>query len=144
MRLLLSVPLSVCEAHGAVKRLLYSDLYNTFFTCDPKGSHLGSGGGTSWLLERCYQSERNDSMKTEDDDDFEGWLLREQRIIIHSGGQSRRLPSYGPCGKLLLPVPVFRWSRGQTCDQTLLDLQMPLYEEVMRRAPSHLRTLVSC
>ncbi|KAF8299549.1 putative fucose kinase [Trypanosoma cruzi] len=144
MRLLLSVPLSVCEAHGAVKRLLYSDLYNTFFTCDPKGSHLGSGGGTSWLLERCYQSERNDSMTTEDDDDFEGWLLREQRIIIHSGGQSRRLPSYGPCGKLLLPVPVFRWSRGQTCDQTLLDLQMPLYEEVMRRAPSHLRTLVSC
>ena len=38
------------------------------------------------------------------------------------GGQSRRLPAYAPAGKLLMPIPVFRWSRGQRLDQTLLDL----------------------
>ncbi len=26
-------------------------------------------------------------------------------LIIHAGGDSRRLPAYGPCGKLFLPVP---------------------------------------
>ncbi|KEG07545.1 putative fucose kinase [Trypanosoma grayi] len=151
MRVLLSVPLSASTAQAALQKGLLSQHHNVFFTSDPQGSHLGSGAGTAWLLEACYRADQNDEENHNNNNtgshetaSFLRWLAREPRIIVHSGGQSRRLPAYGPCGKVLAPIPVFRWSRGQTCEQTLLDLQMPLYKEVMRRAPPHLRTLVSC
>ena len=99
-----------------------------FCTCDPIGHRLGSGGGTAWLLHQAYLNEKGDS-------DFDAWLASEKRILIHAGGQSRRLPSYAVQGKVLMPIPVFRWERGQRIDQTLLDLQLPLYERLMTMAP---------
>ena len=66
-----------------------------------------------------------------------------QRILLHAGGQSRRLPAYAPSGKILTPIPVFRWARGQRIDQTLLDLQLPLYQEILQKAPATLRTLIA-
>lgn len=103
-----------------------------FCTSDPVGQKLGSGGGTTWLLEQCAQGER-----------FESWISREKRILLHAGGQSRRLPAYGACGKVLLPMPVFRWACGQNLNQTLLDLQLPLYEQIMGMAPEGLHTLIA-
>ena len=73
---------------------------------------------------------------------FNEWLSREKRILIHAGGQSRRLPSYAPSGKVLTPIPVFRWERGQRLSQTLLDLQLPLYERLMAAAPDNIHTMV--
>ena len=64
------------------------------------------------------------------------------RIILHAGGQSRRLPAYAPSGKILTPIPIFRWERGQRLSQDLLSLQMPLYERIMEKAPERLRTMV--
>ena len=109
-----------------------------FCTCDPIGHRLGSGGGTAWLLEQAFQSEaRHDK-----EENFGNWLQSERRILIHAGGQSRRLPSYAVQGKVLMPVPVFRWERGQRIDQTLLDLQLPLYERLMQMAPPNIHTMV--
>ena len=42
-------------------------------------------------------------------------------------------PAYAPVGKILTPVPVFRWQHGQRPDQTLLDIQTPLYDLIMQR-----------
>ena len=70
------------------------------------------------------------------------WLPREKRILLHAGGQSRRLPSYAPSGKILTPVPVFRWERGQRLSQDLLSLQLPLYEQMMQMAPERIHTMV--
>ena len=64
---------------------------------------------------------------------FADWLGREKRLLLHAGGQSRRLPAYAASGKSLTPIPVFRWARGQRIDQTLLDLQVPLYEKMLER-----------
>lgn len=91
---------------------------------DPEGLKVGSGGGTAWLLagHQKYVSHSGS---------FTDYLEADKRIIIHAGGQSRRLPAYAPSGKILAPVPVFRWSRGQRIDQTLLDLQLPLLERIM-------------
>lgn len=109
-----------------------------FCTCDPIGHRLGSGGGTAWLLEQAFQNEaRHDK-----EENFGNWLQSERRILIHAGGQSRRLPSYAVQGKVLMPVPVFRWERGQRIDQTLLDLQLPLYERLMQMAPPNIHTMV--
>ena len=102
-----------------------------FCTCDPIGHRLGSGGGTAWLLQQACGNA-----------DFDTWLSQEKRILIHAGGQSRRLPSYAVQGKVLMPVPVFRWERGQRIDQTLLDLQLPLYERLMAIAPQNIHTMV--
>ena len=74
--------------------------------------------------------------------EFSQWLSGEKRILLHAGGQSRRLPAYAPSGKILTPVPVFRWERGQKLSQNLLSLQLPLYERIMQAAPAHLRTMV--
>lgn len=97
---------------------------------------LGSGGGTAWLLKECY-NEFADGIS------FSGWLGKEKRILLHAGGQSRRLPGYAPSGKILTPVPVFRWERGQHLEQNLLSLQLPLYEKIMSLAPENLHTLIA-
>ena len=103
-----------------------------FCTCDPEGHRIGSGGGTAWLLQQAWNGEQP----------FDEWLDSEKRILVHAGGQSRRLPAYAPSGKALMPIPVFRWSRGQRIGQDLLSLQLPLYEQIMQSAPSSLHTMV--
>lgn len=104
--------------------------------CDPGGARVGSGGGTAWMLYRAWQKESPELV-------FGSWLTRQKRMILHAGGQSRRLPAYAPVGKILTPVPVFRWQRGQRLDQTLLDLQAPLYDRILQLAPSGVNTLVA-
>ena len=109
-----------------------------FCTCDPVGHRLGSGGGTTWLLEEAYRSEKQEAKS----ETFEAWLSREKRILIHAGGQSKRLPSYAVSGKMLMPIPVFRWERGQRLSQDLLSVQLPLYEKMMAMAPDTIHTMV--
>jgi galactokinase/mevalonate kinase-like predicted kinase len=97
---------------------------NWFVLSDPKGTKIGSGGGTAYLLAE-HKKLKGKSTNLKE------YLAAEKKIIIHAGGQSRRLPAYAPSGKILAPIPIFRWSRGQRLDQTLLDLQMPLLRKVM-------------
>ncbi len=130
---LLSLPPNLVDAFHEVTGLSEKEYY---CTSDPIGARLGSGGGTTWLLEECYRN------SGEADVDFAEWLSSEKRILLHAGGQSRRLPSYAPSGKILTPVPIFRWERGQKLSQTLLDLQLPLYERIMRSAPEGMHTLI--
>ncbi len=132
MKKLLSLPPNVVECFHKVSGRSPEEY---FCTSDPADRKLGSGGGTIWLLEKARAAEGDSS--------FGEWLGREKRILLHAGGQSRRLPAYAPSGKVLTPVPVFRWARGQRLRQTLLDLQLPLYERIMQRAPEHLHTLVA-
>ena len=101
-----------------------------FCTSDPIGMKLGSGGGTTWLLREWYRKQQTEHST-------------EKRILLHAGGQSRRLPGYAPSGKILTPIPVFRWARGQKLGQNLLSLQVPLYEKIMEQAPEKLRTLIA-
>ena len=109
-----------------------------FCTHDPIGRKLGSGGGSAWLLEACYE----EGERTKEYGGFDAWLASGKRILIHAGGQSRRLPAYAPSGKILIPIPVFRWERGQRLSQDLLSLQVPLYERIMQAAPDSLHTMI--
>lgn len=103
-----------------------------FCTCDPIGKKLGSGAGTTWLLDRWEESEEY----TEAD-------KSRKKIIIHAGGQSRRLPAYATVGKVLTPIPVLRWAVGEKIDRDLLSLQLPLYEKILKAAPQGLNTLIA-
>lgn len=131
MKKLLSLPPNLVSCFHEVE---HADRCEWFCTSDPVGSKLGSGGGTTWLLE--------EAMRAEQGSDFLAWLSGEKRILLHAGGQSRRLPAYAPSGKILTPIPVYRWGKGQRLTQNLLSLQLPLYEQMMRKAPASLHTMV--
>ena len=133
MHYLLSLPPNVVSHFHAITGLSPEQW---FCTHDPIGHKLGSGGGTTWLLEACCRAEKADA-------DFNEWIGREKRVLLHAGGQSRRLPCYAPQGKVLTPIPVFRWESGQRINQTLLDLQTPLYDAILDRAPKSLNTLIA-
>ena len=115
-----------------------------YCTHDPVGSKLGSGGGTAWLLLKALGATTSlDGTLTDyQPEAFANALSGDRRILIHAGGQSRRLPAYAPSGKILTPIPVFRWERGQRLSQDLLQLQLPLYERIMEQAPPQLHTMV--
>lgn len=133
MKKLLSLPPNLVACFHDI---MHADYKEWFCTSDPVGHKLGSGGGTAWLLKACREEEGDKGALTD-------WLAKEKRILLHAGGQSRRLPGYAPSGKILTPIPVFRWARGQRLTQNLLSLQLPLYEEIMDKAPEGLHTLIA-
>ena len=133
MKKLLSLPPNLVDCFHDIE---HADVNEWFCTSDPVGRKLGSGGGTAWLLEACRQQDAPQET-------FMNWLGREKRILLHAGGQSRRLPGYAPSGKILTPIPVFRWARGQRLSQNLLSLQLPLYQQIMEKAPDNLHTLIA-
>ena len=134
MKKLLSLPPNLVNCFHEVTGLSREEW---FCSNDPVGQKLGSGGGTAWLMQQAYEAEMpgRDLL-------FDDWLSREKRLLLHAGGQSRRLPAYAPSGKILTPIPVFRWERGQRLSQDLLSLQVPLYQRIMDMAPERLHTMV--
>lgn len=63
---------------------------------DPDGQRVGSGGATFNVLK--FIAEDSADM---DSDYFKGKRI----LVIHSGGDSKRVPQYSACGKLFSPVP---------------------------------------
>ena len=107
-----------------------------FALSDPKGVAVGSGGGSCWLLYSQWKLSGSTLS-------FEEWLATESRVLIHAGGESRRLPAYAPSGKTLTPIPVFRWAKGQSLRQNLLDLQLPLYSRLLESAKGGAKVLIA-
>lgn len=64
---------------------------NYLVLSDPDGKRVGSGGATLNVLREIWQLEHS----------FDGLRL----LVIHSGGDSKRVPQYSACGKLFSPVP---------------------------------------
>ena len=116
MQKLLSLPPNLVSAFYELENV---DRTEWFCTSDPVGMKLGSGGGTTWLL-REWQKERDrkylaeERIPTEKCIPTEKSIPIEKRILLHAGGQSRRLPGYAPSGKILTPIPVFRWTKTGT------------------------------
>ena len=107
-----------------------------FATSDPPARRLGSGGGTAHLLAEAWRA-------TGAGRSFSAWLNAERKVIVHGGGQNRRLPAYAPTGTVLMPFPVLRWAHGQRLDQTLLDAQLPGYERLLEQAPPGIVAMVA-
>ncbi len=60
---------------------------------DPDGKRVGSGGATLNVLR--YLVEAEESLE----------VFQKRLLVIHSGGDSKRVPQYSVCGKLFSPVP---------------------------------------
>lgn len=136
MKKLLSLPPNLVDSFHDITGYSHADW---FCTNDPVGHKLGSGGGSTWLLTQAYEAEKSNAGA---DAGFASWLASDRRLLLHAGGQSRRLPSYAPSGKILTPIPVYRWERGQRLGQDLLSLQVPFYEHIMNAAPACFHTMI--
>ena len=133
MQRLLSLPSRIAREFA----VLEPDRARDWFTgSDPVGQNLGSGGGTAHLLLEAWRA-------TASQQSFTDWLRQSRKLIIHAGGESRRLPAYAVSGKALIPMPVLRWSHGQRLDQTLLDLQQSVYESIFNAAPPNARVMIT-
>lgn len=58
---------------------------------DPDGKRVGSGGATLNVLRYVHEKA--------------GSFENQRILVIHSGGDSKRVPQYSACGKLFSPVP---------------------------------------
>ncbi len=96
-------------------------------SCDPAGSKLGSGGGLVHALHEDWQALGSPGR-------FSEWVVAAPKTAVMAGGQSRRLPAYAATGKVLIPMPVLRWSTGQRIDGTLLDFMVPAFSRILDAA----------
>jgi galactokinase/mevalonate kinase-like predicted kinase len=76
---------------------------------------VGTGGSTLWALHRLLETRGGEA----------GAFLGSQRILlIHAGGESRRLPCYAPEGKLFSPLPL---ASSALLPPVVLDAQLSLF-----------------
>lgn len=61
---------------------------------DPEGKRVGSGGATLQVLRKLAETK-----------DIAGDFHNKRILVIHSGGDSKRVPQYSVCGKLFSSVP---------------------------------------
>ncbi len=101
---------------------LLGDVENVLVVADPGGKRVGSGGSTLFCLMRVLEQQMGNDLS--DVSRFRQILSSQRILIIHAGGDSKRLPAYGPCGKIFVPVP----GKSDSClPLTLFDRQLPTY-----------------
>jgi fucokinase len=145
---------SAYEAQLRLRRELglLPQVRESLVVADLEGRRIGSGGSTIYCLEKviereqkrlserraggtacatttspaCSESQVGQAVPpaTPACGRFEEVLRHLRILIVHAGGDSRRLPAYGPCGKIFVPVP------GKTrtgLPATLFDLLVPAF-----------------
>ncbi|HTX72965.1 MAG TPA: L-fucokinase, partial [Rectinemataceae bacterium] len=97
---------------------------------DPPRGRVGSGGGTLWAL---YQyAAQLEGLRSSPAEWISGGgperarrLLKDKRILLlHAGGESRRLPAYYPEAKLFAPVPA---ASSSVVQPVVLDQELSLF-----------------
>ncbi len=97
---------------------------------DPAGRRVGSGGATLNALRALV--EKNETRTVEE---LQRWWAANRVLIIHSGGQSQRLPQYSVSGKLFGALPVQTpWGEMST----VFDEMLALSTEWATRLPAGL------
>ena len=110
-----------------VKRGLYPREIDFLVFSDPPAGRAGSGGGTIWALLSLLREEGLDLISGNDSalaQDAAARLSRRRILVIHAGGESRRLPAYVPEGKLFAPVPV---PSSSFLPPVVLDVELSLF-----------------
>ncbi len=92
-----------------VQRGLYPREVDFRVYSDPPAGRVGSGGGTIWALLAMLRDEGLDLLTPRRDvdkavDEALARLSSRRILVIHAGGESRRLPCYVPEGKIFAPI----------------------------------------
>ena len=121
---------------------LLPEVGTALVVADPMGKRVGSGGSTLVCLMRVLAAEIQRTAGATRPRDLRRPLERILRglriLILHAGGDSRRVPAYGPCGKIFSPVPTETASplvRARTraaVISTLFDRLYPVFLDLPR------------
>jgi galactokinase/mevalonate kinase-like predicted kinase len=103
---------------------LLSDVREAIVVADPGGRRIGSGGSTLHCLMEVLRRRLGDRLADSAVSDWQQTLAELRILIVHAGGDSRRLPAYGPCGKIFIPVP---GENDSAVCLSLFDRQLPTY-----------------
>jgi fucokinase len=103
---------------------LLGDVREAIVVADPGGRRIGSGGSTLYCLMEVLRRRLGSRLAKSDAREWEQVLAELRVLIIHAGGDSRRLPAYGPCGKIFIPVP---GENDSAVCLSLFDRQLPTY-----------------
>jgi fucokinase len=133
------------QAYEAQLRLrrelgLLPQVRESFVVADLEDRRIGSGGSTVYCLAQVLERERKGLSEPRTSESVLDILRRLRVLIVHAGGDSRRLPAYGPCGKIFVPVP------GQThtgLPATLFDLLVPEFLNLPTGAPGRGQIVVA-
>lgn len=118
---------SAYEAQLRVRRELglLAGVREVLVVADPAGKRVGSGGSTvACLMEVLRRELAGRGADLGDPGAWQAALERLRILIVHAGGDSTRLPAYGPCGKAFMPVP---GDSDSGVGETLFDRQLPTY-----------------
>jgi fucokinase len=90
---------------------------------DIDGKRIGSGGSTLHAL-ACVLHRERPGVGPASFEEAEAILSALRILIVHAGGDSRRLPAYSHCGKMFVPIP----AQGQpSVASTLFDRLVPAF-----------------
>ncbi|MFY9725463.1 MAG: L-fucokinase [Bryobacteraceae bacterium] len=91
---------------------------------DHQGRRVGSGGSTLQCLVEVLRRESQPGADAGDRRSAEATLRHLRILIVHAGGDSRRLPAYSPCGKIFIPLP---GDSRSVLGSTLFDRLVPAF-----------------
>ncbi len=103
---------------------LLGDVREVIVVPDPGGKRVGSGGSTLFCLLEVLRRRLGRQARRSRPVVWEQVLGELRILIIHAGGDSRRMPAYGPCGKIFIPVP---GENDSAVCLSLFDRQLPTY-----------------
>ena len=116
---------------------LLAEVGTTLVVADPFGKRVGSGGSTLYCLMQVVEAEvRRRGMPAGDFAEIDRILRGLRILILHAGGDSRRVPAYGPCGKIFSPVPTpLHGKRRRDVISTLFDRLYPVFRDLPAGPP---------
>ena len=91
---------------------------------DPGGRRVGSGGSTYQCLLEVLRRETGSQGHAVDYDLAVKAFGALRVLIVHAGGDSRRLPAYSPCGKIFVPLPC---AAADEIPPTIFDRLVPVF-----------------
>ena len=103
---------------------LLAGIDNVLVVPDVDGKRIGSGGSTLCCLLAVLREELGSTGFSDDINLWKKAFQGKRVLIIHAGGDSKRLPAYSSCGKLFVPIPG-EWD--SPIPLTLFDKQLSLY-----------------
>ena len=119
---------------------LLPDVREAIVVADPGGRRIGSGGSTLCCLMEVLHRRLDAKLAKADPRTWERVLGELRVLIIHAGGDSRRLPAYGPCGKIFIPVP---GENDSAVCLSLFDRQLPTYLALPKSAPGRGQVVIA-
>ncbi len=119
---------------------LLGDVDDALVVPDPGGVRVGSGGSTLCCLMEVLRRRLSARAIREGPQRWTDALRELRVLIIHAGGDSRRLPAYGPCGKIFVPVP---GDNDSAVCLSLFDRQLPTYLALPQPEPGQGQVVIA-